>query len=96
MIPQWRYGSLSGLLIGFSWECAFDDAVETITEATGWEHDNKWKAKVFQMTLAVGLSLIVIPAYWQYILPIVNKKEEEKEEEDKKFSQQSGRGKEPL
>lgn len=51
------------LLVGFGWEQTFDQAVESISSVT----EHKHLAKVF---LAVLCIVIVVPAWYYYILPM--------------------------
>jgi len=54
-----------GLLIGFSWEGCFETAFHAISHRAG-----DWVTCV-NLGLSICLCVVVIPAYWKYILPEV-------------------------
>lgn len=70
-----------GILIGFSWEKAFDVAVEECTEFLDFMN-----AAVAKLMLAIILAAVVIPAWRMHILPNIMdmEAEEEMEEAEKK------------
>mmetsp|Transcript_36643 Transcript_36643/g.103354 ORF Transcript_36643/g.103354 Transcript_36643/m.103354 type:complete len:582 (-) Transcript_36643:84-1829(-) len=89
-----------GILIGFSWEKAFDVAVEECTEFLDFMN-----AAVAKLMLALILAAVVIPAWRLHILPNImdmeaeeEMEEKEKEEEEKEHEERKSRGNlvEPL
>lgn len=55
-----------GLAVGFSWEQAFDGAMEVIADETG-------NAELATLGLAAVMCAVVVPAWRLYILPIVSR-----------------------
>jgi len=55
-----------GVLIGNSWECCFTEAFQAITFRCG-----QWMM-LANLGLSICLCLVVIPAYWTYILPEID------------------------
>eukprot|EP00443_Scrippsiella_acuminata_P044143 CAMPEP_0115220020 /NCGR_PEP_ID=MMETSP0270-20121206/27229_1 /TAXON_ID=71861 /ORGANISM="Scrippsiella trochoidea, Strain CCMP3099" /LENGTH=605 /DNA_ID=CAMNT_0002634057 /DNA_START=28 /DNA_END=1845 /DNA_ORIENTATION=+ len=51
-----------GLIVGFAWEQTFDQAVESLSSALAWPHMGKF-------LLAVFCVLVIVPAWYKYILP---------------------------
>merc|ERR1719160_72482 len=62
-----------GLLMGLTWEAAFDQAAETTEER--FAADNLRKRIVLKICVAVGLCTVVLPAWRWYILPKVQESE---------------------
>jgi len=71
-----------GLVIGFSWEEVFDEAIECLAE--GYGHGHPVMLKLF---LALLMAAILMPVYIFYLKPIV---ERERELEELKLSGRSG------
>lgn len=57
------------ILIGFSWEHAFDGGVEVIADLT--REGGYWQPYLLKFTLAVLVALVIAPAWRLYILKIV-------------------------
>jgi len=58
-----------GMLVGFSWEKAFDVAVESIVESMSRDELQVLPGWLVQFTLVVGSQAIVLPAWYFYVLP---------------------------
>merc|ERR1719161_3288493 len=56
-----------GVFLGLAWHVAFDQAVEGIEEKFA-QHDIGKQLKL-KLGMTFGLCLVVLPAWWQYILP---------------------------
>lgn len=63
-----------GILVGFSWEQSFDQAVGSIVSTV-----NYFPPAVSKLIMAFVLCIIVIPAWRWYVLPTVQRMEEEEE-----------------
>mmetsp|Transcript_72490 Transcript_72490/g.128067 ORF Transcript_72490/g.128067 Transcript_72490/m.128067 type:complete len:547 (-) Transcript_72490:64-1704(-) len=55
------------ILIGFTWESAFDAGVEALSELTA--HNGEWCPVFVKLLMAVTIALVSIPAWRKYILP---------------------------
>lgn len=71
-----------GILIGFSWEQSFDQAVDSISETL--KADLKMPTPISRLLMSAALVAIVFPAWKNYILPQELKLEEENTTEGKK------------
>jgi len=58
-----------GLLIGFTWERAFDVAFEELEEHYAEHHSSKWLGHAIVTCVSLVLTAIVAPAWRHYILP---------------------------
>lgn len=56
-----------GILIGFSWEYTFDEAVEALATLSG-EGRGQWMPIILRLLLAIALAALIIPAWRLYIL----------------------------
>lgn len=61
----------AGLLIGFSWEKCFDEAIERVGEDAGVG------APVIRVLVSLGVCCAVLPVYWIHIMPAVCEHREE-------------------
>eukprot|EP00405_Crypthecodinium_cohnii_P042048 CAMPEP_0206553856 /NCGR_PEP_ID=MMETSP0325_2-20121206/16857_1 /ASSEMBLY_ACC=CAM_ASM_000347 /TAXON_ID=2866 /ORGANISM="Crypthecodinium cohnii, Strain Seligo" /LENGTH=994 /DNA_ID=CAMNT_0054053865 /DNA_START=50 /DNA_END=3030 /DNA_ORIENTATION=+ len=52
-----------GILVGFSWEQCFDEAVESLSEVMPWPHLSRF-------LLALFCIIIIVPAWKWYVLPM--------------------------
>merc|ERR1712217_584296 len=52
-----------GLLVGFAWEQTFDESVESLSSVLPWKHLAKF-------LLAAFCVMVVVPAWYLYILPM--------------------------
>uniref|UniRef100_A0A7S0AJG9 Uncharacterized protein n=1 Tax=Pyrodinium bahamense TaxID=73915 RepID=A0A7S0AJG9_9DINO len=58
------------ILIGFAWKFAFDASIKAITS-----HEHVLPVPVMDLTIALLLALLVVPAWRLYILPVILKNE---------------------
>jgi len=72
-----------GILVGFSWEQAFDSAVDETAQVAR-------NPAIAKLALSIVLVIIVFPAWRFYILPTVNKLEEEHEKKHHAEYKKSG------
>jgi len=79
------------VLIGFSWEKAFDTAVESIAE-TIEALDRRMSPSLTKLALAVLLAATVIPAWRMHILPTIIEYEELEEEQEEKEAEEAEKG----
>jgi len=87
------------LLIGFTWESAFDTAVDKISKTPGMSSNGFLGPATMKLLLSLLLCLIVIPAFRMYILPTVHaheKEEEFEEEEQENMDEYRREGYKPL
>lgn len=56
------------ILVGFTWEKAFDSSVEVISELMSHGSSNPWKAVLARFALALGVSAVMVPAWRRHIL----------------------------
>eukprot|EP00405_Crypthecodinium_cohnii_P039532 CAMPEP_0206536476 /NCGR_PEP_ID=MMETSP0325_2-20121206/6768_1 /ASSEMBLY_ACC=CAM_ASM_000347 /TAXON_ID=2866 /ORGANISM="Crypthecodinium cohnii, Strain Seligo" /LENGTH=740 /DNA_ID=CAMNT_0054033687 /DNA_START=122 /DNA_END=2341 /DNA_ORIENTATION=+ len=56
-----------GILVGFSWEQCFDQAVENLADVMPWKHLSK-------LVLGIVCILVIVPAWKWYVLPMSEEK----------------------